>query len=194
MQGDPNYGRQEEESRLRRVSIDKDDPYGGGGSPFGGAGGSMGTMGSSGTMSAQDERTWSMLAHLSVLAWFFLGLVSLFLLVTVVLMPAVPLVLWLVFKDRSPRVAFHALQSFWYQAAWTAILVVAVILAFILILVLTVVTLGIGAFLFFLIPLVLVLGLIPLAHQIYAAYKVNQGVDYRYPIIADMVDGGRRFG
>jgi hypothetical protein len=25
----------------------------------------------------------------------------------------------------------------------------------------------------------------------YAAYKVNQGVDYRYPFVADMIDGRR---
>jgi uncharacterized membrane protein len=43
---------------------------------------------------------------------------------------------------------------------------------------------------FFLLPLI---ALIPIAHQCYAAYKVNQGIDYRYPVIADMVDRERRF-
>ena len=28
------------------------------------------------------------------------------------------------YKDRSPRVAFHALQSLWYQIAWMVVLVV----------------------------------------------------------------------
>jgi uncharacterized Tic20 family protein len=37
-----------------------------------------------------------------------------------------------------------------------------------------------------------VLGLIPFVHQLYAAYKVYQGVDYRYPYIADRIDGGQR--
>ena len=37
-----------------------------------------------------------------------------------------------------------------------------------------------------------VLALVPLAHGCYAAYKVNQGEDYRYPFIADRVDGGAR--
>jgi hypothetical protein len=32
----------------------------------------------------------------------------------------------------------------------------------------------------------------PVVHGCYAAYKVNQGVDYRYPFIADRIDGGRR--
>jgi uncharacterized Tic20 family protein len=41
----------------------------------------------------------------------------------------------------------------------------------------------------FLVP---VLALIPIIHGCYAAYKVNQGVDYRYPFIADKLDGGQR--
>ena len=59
MQEDPNYGRQDEESRLRRVPLDKESSSGGmgggtSGGPFGGTGGSMGTTGmagQSGTMS-----------------------------------------------------------------------------------------------------------------------------------------------
>ena len=56
-------------------------------------------------MSAQDERTWSVLAHLSM----FLNLLTGF------LGPVAALIIYLVYKDRSPRVAFHALQSMWYQ-------------------------------------------------------------------------------
>ena len=33
--------------------------------------------------------------------------------------------------------------------------------------------------------------LVPLVHGCYAAYKVSQGIDYRYPFIADKIDGGR---
>jgi uncharacterized Tic20 family protein len=47
----------------------------------------------------------------------------------------------------------------------------------------------IGIFMFFLLPLI---ALVPIVHQCYAAYKVSQGVDYRYPVIADMIDQGRR--
>jgi uncharacterized Tic20 family protein len=36
-----------------------------------------------------------------------------------------------------------------------------------------------------------VLSVVPFVHMGYAAYKVNKGVDYRYPVIADMIDGGR---
>ncbi len=184
MQEDPNYGRQDEESRLRRVPLDKEGSSGGGmggstsGGPFDGTGGSMGTTGmagQSGTMSVQDERTWSMLAHLSILLNLITGIGG----------PIGALVIWLVYKDRSPRVGFHALQSLWYQVAWIVILTVGWILTSILMLVI------VG---FLLIPVMALASLIPFVHQCYAAYKVNQGFDYRYPFIADMVDSQHRFG
>jgi uncharacterized protein len=125
-------------------------------------------------MSAQDERTWSAIAHLSVPA----GLVG--------LVPLGALIVWLVYKDRSPRVRFHAAQAFWYQVAWIVIFIAYVLVT----VVLSIVTLGIAAIVF--VPLAFLLAAVPLAHGCYAAYKVNQGVDYRYPFIADRIDGGAR--
>jgi uncharacterized protein len=148
MQQDPNYGSPQEEPRLSRV------PMGNG-------------------MSAQDERTWSMIAHLSVLLSLVTGIGG----------PIAALVIWLVYKDRSQRVAFHALQSLWYQVAWAVILFVGWSITFILMFVL------VG---FILVPVMAIASLVPFVHQCYAAYKVYQGVDYRYPVIADMVEGGRR--
>jgi uncharacterized protein len=135
------------------------------------AGGLAGGDPSGGAMSPQDERTWSVLAHLSVLA----ALVG--------LMPLGALIIWLVYKDRSARVGFHALQALWYQIAWLVILVVGWFIALLLSLVL------IG---FLLLPVMLVASLVPLVHGCYAAYKVSQGEDYRYPFIADKIDGGAR--
>ena len=111
------------------------------------------------------------MAHLSVLA------------VIVGLMPLGALIIWLVYKDRSRRVGFHALQALWYQVAWLVILVVGwfvtLVLSFVLI-----------GLLF--IPVMLIASLVPLVHGCYAAYRVSQGVDYRYPFIADRIDGGAR--
>lgn len=121
-------------------------------------------------MGAQDEQTWSVLAHLSVLA----GLVG--------LMPFGALIIWLVYKDRSPRVGFHALQSLWYQIAWIVILIVGWFLTFILSFIL------IG---FLLVPVMALASLVPFIHGCYAAYKVSQGVDYRYPFVADRIGGPR---
>ena len=124
-------------------------------------------------MSIEDERTWSMIAHLSVLLNLITGLGG----------PVAALIIWLVYKDRSQRVAFHALQSLWYQIAWIVILAVGWSVTFVLMFVL------IG---FLLIPVMVLLSLVPFIHQCYAAYKAYQGVDYRYPIIADMIHSERR--
>jgi uncharacterized protein len=125
-----------------------------------------------GTMSAQDEQTWSMVSHLTVLA----ALIG--------LMPLGALAVWLIYKDKSPRVRFHSLQALWYQLAWLVILVAYAIVTVIL----SIVTLGIATFL--LVPLGIVLGIAPVAHGCYAAYKVSQGEDYRYPFVADRIGGG----
>ena len=120
-------------------------------------------------MSAQDERTWSVLAHLSM----FLNLVTGF------LGPVAALVVWLVYRDRSPRVAFHALQSMWYQIGWIVILAAGWILTTLLM----VVVVG-----FLLIPVMIVVSALPFLHAGYAAYKVYHGDDYRYPIAADLAE------
>ena len=147
-QEDPNYGRhQEEEPRLTRVPV--------------------------GGMSAQDERTWSIIAHLTILLDLLSGIGG----------PVAALIIWLVYKDRSQKVAFHALQSLWYQVAWIVILAVGWTVTIILMLAL------IG---FLLVPVMAIVSLVPFVHQCYAAWEISQGVDYRYPIIADMVDGERR--
>ena len=125
--------------------------------------------------SPKDENTWSVLAHLSV----FLNLITGF------LGPVAAFVIWLMYKDRSPRVSFHALQSALYQVAWIVILAVGWSVAGLL----TIILVG-----FLLFPVMIVLSVVPFVHMAYAAYKVNQGVDYRYPLVSDLVDGGRRTG
>lgn len=139
------------------------------------SGGGLGSSGATTTMGSRDEETWSALAHLSI----FLNLVTGF------LGPVGALVIWLMYKDRSPRVGFHALQSLWYQVAWMVILIVGWTLTTFLMIVL------VG---FLLIPVMIVASLVPFVHMAYAAYKVNQGVDYRYPWISGLVGGRRNTG
>ena len=137
---------------------------------FGGtATGGHTTGGSSGmgTMSAQDERLWSILSHVSM-----------------IVAPIGALIIWLVFKDQSSRVRFHALQSLWYQLAWMVIFIAYWTLTTII----SIVTFGIAGIV--LIPLGFLLILVPLAHAGYAAYRVSQGEDYRYPFVADRIGGG----
>lgn len=42
---------------------------------------------------------------------------------------------------------------------------------------------------FLLVPFMALLTLIPFVHSANAAYRVARGEDYRYPVIAGMVDG-----
>ncbi len=158
MEQDPNYGRPEEPRR------EPSSPVGG---PIGSTSGPVGTTRSTSQMNPQEEQTWSMVAHLSVLV----GLIG--------LMPFGALLVWLIYKDRSPRVRFHAAQALWNQIAWLVIIVGWTFLSIVLMLVL------IGFLTIFLVPL---LALVPLIQGCYAAYKVNQGVDYRYPFIADLIE------
>jgi uncharacterized protein len=121
------------------------------------------------TMGTQEERTWSVLAHLSI----FLNLVTGF------LGPVAALVIWLVYRDRSSRVAFQALQSMWYQVAWLVILIAGWTITTLLMLVL------IG---FLLVPVMALITVVPFVHGAYAAYHVSKDGEYRYPLIADMIE------
>jgi uncharacterized Tic20 family protein len=120
-------------------------------------------------MSTQEEKTMSVLAHLSI----FLNLVTGF------LGPVAALIIWLVYRDRSSIVGFQALQSMWYQVAWLVILVagwtVTTLLMFVLI----------G---FLLVPVMALITLVPFVHSAYAAYRVSKDGEFRYPLIADMIE------
>jgi uncharacterized Tic20 family protein len=149
---DHNYGVAGEESIGDRVA--EDEVVGGQGAV------AMGT---------QEERTWSVLAHLSI----FLNLVTGF------LGPVAAMVIWLVYRDRSSRVASQALQSMWYQVAWLVILFVGWTVTTLLMLVL------IG---FLLVPVMALITVVPFVHGAYAAYRVSKDGEYRYPLIADLIE------
>ncbi|HEY0129019.1 MAG TPA: DUF4870 domain-containing protein [Rubrobacteraceae bacterium] len=119
-------------------------------------------------MGTQEERTWSALAHLSVFLNLFTGFLG----------PVAAAVIWLVYKDRSPQVAFQALQSAGYQLAWMVVLGVGWALTGLLTLIL------IG---FLLIPVMAIATVVPFVHMAYAAYRVSKGDDYRYPLVADLI-------
>ncbi len=116
----------------------------------------------------QEERTWSALAHLSVFLNLFTGFLG----------PVAAALIWLVYKDRSPQVAFQALQAAGYQVAWLVLLGAGWVLTGILTLVL------IG---FLLIPVMAIATVVPFVHMAYAAYRVSKGDDYRYPLVADLI-------
>lgn len=119
----------------------------------------------------RDEKTWAMLSHLSVFLNLFTGFIG---------GPIASFIIWLVYRERSPQVAFHALQSTWYQIPWLVLLWVGWGLTWLL----TAVLVG-----FLMMPLMLVITAIPFIHAAYGAYRISEGHGFRYPIIADMISG-----
>lgn len=127
-------------------------------------------------VSDQEARQWAMFSHLSVLLNLF----------TVFMGAAIPLIIYFLYKDRSKFVAFHAMQSFIMQ-----------IVCFLGGGIITVVTAAIGGTI---IPLVgsicgCLFGLLPLAGFIYGLYggmQVNQGKDFKYPVIGDLVQNNMK--
>jgi uncharacterized protein len=119
-------------------------------------------------MGTQEERTWSALSHLSVFLNLFTGFLG----------PVAAAVIWLVYRDKIPTVAFQALQSAAYQVAWIVLLGAGWALTGLLTLVL------IG---FLLIPVMAIATVVPFVHMAYAAYRVSKGDDYRYPLVADLI-------
>ncbi len=129
-------------------------------------------------LSPSDERTWAMLAHLSVLANLVTGFLG----------PVAALVIYLVYKDRSRYVAYHSLQSLIFQLIWWVgggiLAGVAWAISGTLIAVFFVGCLFVPfALLFTIMPLVaLVYGLV-------GAIQCNQGQDFRYWLVGDWVRG-----
>ena len=127
-------------------------------------------------MSVDEERTWAVLAHLSAVLNAFTGFLGL----------AAALVIYLVYKERSRFVAFHAMQSMVMQAVlWLGGGIIATIFGLITG-ALSIILIGLC-----LVPLAILLGLIPLISLVYGvvgAVQVGQGVDFRYYKMGDWAE------
>jgi len=129
-------------------------------------------------LSPSDERTWAMLAHLSVLANLFTGFFG----------PVAALVIYLVYKDRSRYVAYHTMQSFVFQLIWWVGAGALAGLAWAISGALVAVV-GLGCLLM---PFACIITLIPMAALVYGvigAVQCSQGVDFRYWLVGDWVRG-----
>jgi uncharacterized Tic20 family protein len=115
---------------------------------------------------SSDDRTWGMLSHLGAVAGIVLGVGTIGWLA--------PLVIWLVYRERSPFVGFHALQELFFQLAWLAILAVGWGITLILMMLL------VG---FLLLPVMGILHLVPIIWAVIAAIKANNGEWYEYPLV-----------
>ena len=128
-------------------------------------------------LSPSDERTWAMLAHLSVLLNLLTGFLG----------PVAALIIYLIFRDRSRYVAYQSLQSLIFQlVAWVgggALASIAWAISGVLAAVL------IGCLLM---PIALLISLVPVAALVYGvvgAIQCSQGLDFRYWLVGDWVRG-----
>jgi uncharacterized protein len=120
----------------------------GGGPPMGGPPGQR-------PLPPDQERLWGMLAHLLsfVAAYIALGFLA-------------PLIVLLVFGQRSAYVRAHAVESLNFNLTWLLYAIVAVVLAFLLI--------GI--------VILIALGLAYLVLVVIASVRANNGEFFRYPL------------
>ena len=133
------------------------------------------------SMTTSDERTWAMLAHLSVLANLVTGFLG----------PVAALLIYLVYKDRSRYVAYHALQSTINQLIWWVGggALIGVIWAVTGMLSLIIIGILCIPFALLLTILILAMPLISLIYGVVGAIEVNQGRDFRYWLVGDWVRG-----
>jgi uncharacterized protein len=128
-------------------------------------------------LSPSDERTWAMLAHLSILINLFSGFLG----------PIAALIIYMVYKDRSRYVAYQSLQALLMQLIGWIGGGIIVGITWTITGVLSAVVVGIC-----LIPIAIVISVIPLAAVVYgiiAGVQTNQGKDFRYWLIGDWVRG-----
>ena len=113
-------------------------------------------------------QTWAMLCHLGELTGYcFNGLGSV----------VVPLVLWILKKDKMPEVNQHGKEALNFNIS--ILIYVLVLFAF------NFLTLGIGTILAG--PLLLVLVVFHIVCVLCAAIKANSGEDYQYPLCLRLV-------
>jgi len=128
-------------------------------------------------LSVSEERTWAMLAHLSVLVNLFTGILG----------PVIALVIYLMFVSRSRYVAYHALQSFLFQLlAWYGIGILWGIVGMLSAIVIGVVLIPFACLLT---PLFLVGMAIAPVYGIIGAIQSSQGHDFKYLWVGDWVRG-----
>lgn len=84
------------------------------------------------------------------------------------------LVIYLVYKDKSKFVAFHALQQLYFMGLIWLLGIGCVILVF------TVIGIPLA------IPLVIVIGIGSIVGPVYAAIKANNGEWWEYPLVGKM--------
>jgi len=126
-------------------------------------------------LSEADERTWAMIAHLSILGNLVTGFLG----------PVAALVIYLVYKERSRYVAYQAMQAFVFQMIWWVGAGALAGIAWAVSGVLTAVLIGLLCM-----PLACLISFIPLGALVYGVVggvQASQGQDFKYWLIGDWV-------
>lgn len=128
-------------------------------------------------LSPSDERTWAMLAHLSVL----LNLVTGFLGV------AAALVIYLVYKDRSRYVAYQSMQAFLFQLFFWAGggLLIGVMWAIVGALSAILIGILLIPFAVLLTLIFLLMPILALVYGVVGGVQCSSGEDFRYWLVGD---------
>ena len=109
----------------------------------------------------KDEKMWATLSHLGFIATLIIPYANLI----------VPLIIWIVYKDRSSYVDYHAKESLNFQITLCIGFTIGIILTFVVI----------GIF------ILLILGLVGLIFAIIAAVRANEGGYYKYPFTLRLI-------
>jgi uncharacterized Tic20 family protein len=115
-------------------------------------------------------------AHLSILTVILIGPFSM----------AVPLLIWLLERnkaDKSSFIEFQAKQAFFFQAA---AFVIAAVLG-ICMGILSIILIGL-----LLIPVLILFGLAVIVYGVYGGIQVYRGNDFRYIYLADFIEAGSK--
>ena len=112
-------------------------------------------------LSASEERTWAMVAHVGVFvaAWFAMGFLC-------------PLAVWLAFRNRSEYVRRNAVESLNFQISLLIYSAVASVLVF--------VTFGLGVLV--VVPLAVIGVVAAVVVIILATVAASNGREYSYPL------------
>lgn len=126
-------------------------------------------------LSPEEERQWAMIAHLGVLANLVSGFLG----------PVVPLVIYMVYKERSRYVAYQALQGLIFQLIWWVGGGILAGVMWTISGVLSAVVIGVLCM-----PLACIFSAMPLValgYGIYGGIQCSQGQDFKYWMVGDWV-------
>jgi uncharacterized Tic20 family protein len=128
-------------------------------------------------LSQSEERQWAMFAHLGVLVNLVSGMLG----------TVIPLVIYMIYKDRSRYVAYQSLQALIFQLIWWVGGGIIAGVTWAVSGVLSAVLIGLLCM-----PIACIFSLMPLValgYGIYGGIQASQGQDFKYWMVGDWVRG-----